>query len=148
MRYNIGGYYRYISMGGSLITIVAAMILAILLALPLSATPGESLSTYDDPALLAMIFFTCAFYGVGVLLIILSNKIECKIRAGMLKVSKYTLSKSASKDSISSMLDTIKKIDEIQSYINYDILTEHSVDALAIAYITLKKIRNNILLCI
>lgn len=109
MKYNIGGYYRYISMGGSLITIVAAMILAILLALPLYVTPGESLSTYDDPALLAMIFFTCAFYGVGVLLIILSNKIECKIRAGMLKVSKYTLSKSASKDSISSMLDTIKK---------------------------------------
>ena len=73
MKYNIGGYYRYISMGGSLITIVAAMILAILLALPLYVTPGESLSTYDDPALLAMIFFTCAFYGVGVLLIILSN---------------------------------------------------------------------------
>ena len=109
MKYNIGGYYRYISMGGSLITIVAAMILAILLALPLYVTPGESLSTYDDPALLAMIFFTCAFYGVGVLLIILSNKIECKIRAGMLKVSKYTLSKCGCKDSISSMLDTIKK---------------------------------------
>ena len=109
MTYNIGGYYRYISMGGSLITIVAAMILAILLALPLYVTPGESLSTYDDPALLAMIFFTCAFYGVGVLLIILSNRIECKIRAGMLKVSKYTLSKSGCKDSISSMLDTIKK---------------------------------------
>ena len=109
MKYNIGGYYRYISMGGSLITIVAAMILAILLSLPLYVTPGESLSTYDDPALLAMIFFTCAFYGVGVLLIILSNKIECKIRAGMLKVSKYTLSKSECKDSISSMLDTIKK---------------------------------------
>lgn len=109
MKYNIGGYYRYISMGGSLITIVAAMILAVLLALPLYVTPGESLSTYDDPALLAMIFFTCAFYGVGVLLIILSNRIECKIRAGMLKVSKYTLSKSANKESISSMLDTIKK---------------------------------------
>ena len=46
------------------------------------------------------------------------------------------------------MLDTIKKIDEIQPYINYDILTEHSVDALAIAYITLQKIRNNNLLCI
>ena len=41
------------------------------------------------------------------------------------------------------MLDTIKKIDEIQPYINYAILTEHSVDALAIAYITLQKIRNN-----
>lgn len=109
MKYNIGGYYRYISMGGSLITIVAAMILAVLLALPLYVTPGESLSTYDDPALLAMIFFTCALYGVGVLLIILSNRIECKIRAGMLKVSKYTLSKSANKESISSMLDTIKK---------------------------------------
>lgn len=109
MKYNIGGYYRYISMGGSLVTIVAATILAVLLALPLCVAPGESLSSYDDPALLAMIFFTCAFYGVGVLLIILSNRIECKIRAGMLKVPKYTLSKSANKDSISSMLDTIKK---------------------------------------
>ena len=109
MKYNIGGYYRYISMGGSLITIVAAMMLAVLLAMPLYVSPGESLSTYDDPLLIALIFFTCAFYGVGVLLIILSNRIECKIRAGMLKVSKYTLSKSASKDSISSMLDTIKK---------------------------------------
>lgn len=109
MKYNIGGYYRYISMGGSLITIVAAMILAILLALPLYVTPGEPLSTYDDSLLIAMIFFTCAFYGVGVLLIILSNRIECKIRAGMLKVSKYTLSKSTNRDSISSMLDAIKK---------------------------------------
>lgn len=46
------------------------------------------------------------------------------------------------------MLNTIKKIEEIQPFINYDMLTEHSVDALAIAYITLQKIRNNNLLCI
>lgn len=46
------------------------------------------------------------------------------------------------------VLDTIKTINELQPHLNYDLLTEHSIDALAISYITLKKIRNNNLLCI
>lgn len=43
----------------------------------------------------------------------------------------------------SDMLNALKCNTELISFVNLDIITEHEVDAVAIGYITLQKIRNN-----